>query len=206
MGAEIWELSAEEMGKKMASSELRFCNAQSARAEVPATLEFDDVFPSQLQFIQRSLRRLGVKANDLPDLCQEVLIVVYRKIREFEGRAAVRTWLFSMCWRVVSAFKRKPHMNNEVSLGSLDLPDQGMSVDHVIYYGQCWDHIDRAILALPQEQQVVFRMRMVSTESMREIAETLNWPIQTAFSRLSAACRVAELAVRQLDAEPAEDV
>lgn len=163
-----------------------------------ASPTFDEVFPTHIDYVKGSLRRMGVMQSDVPDLCQEVLIAVHRKLPSFEGRAELRSWIWAICWRTASTYRRSSYRSREVSLGAFEIADQCVEPERAIYYGQCWRHVDRAIEALPVEQQRVFRMRFSGTMTMREIAADLNCNLQTAFSRLTAACRAAEFAVKNL--------
>src|SRR4029077_11141693 len=73
----------------------------SARVRTPLPPpRFDEVFAQHLPFAWRVLRSLGAPVADLDDLCQEVFVIVHRRLREFEGRASLSSWLYAICWRV----------------------------------------------------------------------------------------------------------
>src|SRR5258707_547910 len=66
-----------------------------SRPEPPAeVLDFDAVYTAHVAFVWRSLRRLGVPPALLEDATQNTFLVVHRRLAEFEGRGALRTWLF----------------------------------------------------------------------------------------------------------------
>ncbi|NIR39409.1 MAG: sigma-70 family RNA polymerase sigma factor, partial [Actinobacteria bacterium] len=65
----------------------------------PATgteLDLAEVYAAHLPFVWASLHRLGVRAADLPDLTQEVFVVVHRRRAEYDGRP-LRGWLWGIC-------------------------------------------------------------------------------------------------------------
>ena len=54
---------------------------------------FERVFRQHHGFVWRSLARHGVRPADLCDACQDVFLVVHRRLPELECPAALRTWL-----------------------------------------------------------------------------------------------------------------
>ena len=72
--------------------------------------EFRIPFDAHVAFVWRVLRRHGVPERELEDGCQEVFVVVHRKVAEFEGRSSVRTWIYGIArtwrWRSAGAHTR----------------------------------------------------------------------------------------------------
>src|SRR4051812_17617014 len=58
-----------------------------------------DIYEQNFEFVWRSLRRLGVSDESLDDATQEVFLVVFRRIAEFQGHSALRSWLFGIAIR-----------------------------------------------------------------------------------------------------------
>ncbi|WP_437873491.1 RNA polymerase sigma factor [Sorangium sp. So ce363] len=54
---------------------------------------FEQLFFEHAPFVWRALRRLGVHEADAEDVCQEVFMIVHRRLASFEGRSSVQTWL-----------------------------------------------------------------------------------------------------------------
>ncbi|MBL8945782.1 MAG: sigma-70 family RNA polymerase sigma factor, partial [Myxococcales bacterium] len=65
------------------------------------------IYREHVEFVWAVLRRLGVDEADVEDAAQDVFVVAHRRLGEFEGRAAVRTWLYSIALRVASNRRRK---------------------------------------------------------------------------------------------------
>jgi RNA polymerase sigma-70 factor (ECF subfamily) len=57
-------------------------------------LDFDVVYEEQMEFVWRTVRRMGVRTADVDDVVQEVFVIVHRRLAEFEGRAKLKTWVF----------------------------------------------------------------------------------------------------------------
>lgn len=54
----------------------------------------------------RTLRRLGVPESNLPDACQDVLLVLHRRRGDFRGDCSVTTWVYGIVLRVASNYRR----------------------------------------------------------------------------------------------------
>src|SRR5688572_19587060 len=67
---------------------------------------FAEVYASNVRYVWQSLRRLGVGPGDLDDVCQEVFVIVHRKLPSFDGRSQVRTWIYGIALRCASAYRR----------------------------------------------------------------------------------------------------
>ena len=55
----------------------------------------------------RVLRRLGVTEASAEDALQDVFFVAWRRRSDFEGRAALRTWLYGIALRVARDYRRQ---------------------------------------------------------------------------------------------------
>jgi len=72
----------------------------------PQPLTFDVVYHAYASFVWRNALRLGVSYGAVEDVMQEVFLVVYRRLPEFEERTSVRAWLSAILIRVVRAHRR----------------------------------------------------------------------------------------------------
>ena len=70
---------------------------RSAPAELPPEgASFEQMFDTYAPFVWRVLRRLGVRGPDIEDVCQEVFLVVHRRLPEFRRRSSFRTWIYGI--------------------------------------------------------------------------------------------------------------
>jgi RNA polymerase sigma-70 factor, ECF subfamily len=78
----------------------------SGPVSAPATPAFDAVYAAEFPFVWRNLRRLGVGEAALRDAAQDVFVVVHRRLGEFEGRAPLRSWIYSIVTRIARQYRR----------------------------------------------------------------------------------------------------
>jgi RNA polymerase sigma-70 factor (ECF subfamily) len=133
-----------------------------APRRAPEPLDVGQVHAEQAAFVWRSLYRLGAAASDLPDLTQEVFVVVHRQRGTFDADKAIRPWLWGICLGVVRNYRKRAFRHHERS---------------------------RALAALDPDKRAVFMMFEVEGMSGQEIAECVGVPLGTVHSRLHAARR-----------------
>jgi RNA polymerase sigma-70 factor, ECF subfamily len=161
--------------------------------------EVDRIFREHGPFVWRALRRLGVASADVDDACQEVFVVVYRKLGEYEGRSQMRTWLYGIAVRVAAAQRRRSHVRHEVPTEEPLAPETASAANPE---GAAADRealvlLDRALDELDDEKRAVFVLYEVEGLEMPEVAEALACPVQTAYSRLHAARKDVEKSMRR---------
>jgi RNA polymerase sigma-70 factor (ECF subfamily) len=145
------------------------------------------IFDEHARYIWRTLRHLGISEADTPDLCQEVFVVVHRRLPSFEGRSALRTWLYGICIRVASEHRRRPHVRKETPLSEppsdgseqfATAPDSSLEQRNAL---------QRLLAGLDEDKRQVVVLYEIEGFTMKEVAEILQCPVQTAYSRLHAA-------------------
>ena len=123
----------------------------------------------------------------MPDLCQEVFVTVHRRLPSFEGRSTLRTWLYGICIRVASEHRRRPHVRKETPLAE---PTPEIGEQHAIlpdYTLEQRSAVQHLLAVLDEGKRQVVVLYEIEGFSMKEVAEILECPLQTAYSRLHAA-------------------
>jgi RNA polymerase sigma-70 factor (ECF subfamily) len=166
-------------------------------AAIPA---FDEVYAMHVGFVWRVLRTLGVPEAQIEDAVQDVFVVVHRRLAEWQGRAAITTWLFAIARRVAATHRRRASRRGAaVELLSDELPCEGGSG------GDPFAEISRAqaaatVLAiledLDDDQRIVFALVELEQLSVPEVARMLELKLNTAYSRLRLARQAFEAAVK----------
>jgi RNA polymerase sigma-70 factor, ECF subfamily len=166
---------------------------------------FRDIYAANFDFVWRSLRRLGVSEADVPDALQEVFLVVHRRLDEFEGRAKLTTWLFRICINVARARQKICRRRKEVLDGDVaeKVPgDVGDPADTAIQH-EGLALLERAFLQMSIEQRAVFALFELEQMTCQQIAEILQIPLGTVYSRLRLGRESFQKTVRRLTFAPA---
>lgn len=145
------------------------------------------VFDEHARYVIRTLRHLGIREADVEDVAQEVFVTVHRKLPEFEGRSKLRTWLYAICLRVASDHRRRAHVVRERATSSPPIDDgerSGREPDALV---ESRAAVADLLGALDEDKRQVLVLYEIEGLTMREVADVLGCPLQTAYSRLHAA-------------------
>jgi len=153
------------------------------------------IFDEHARYIWRTLRHLGIPDADAPDLCQEVFVTVHRRLPSFEGRSALRTWLYGICIRVASEHRRRPHVRNERAASEPVLePGVRCGQEPDTRFEQ-HSTLQRLLAGLDEDKRAVVVLYEIEGFTMKEIAEIVHCPVQTAYSRLHAGRELMQAAL-----------
>jgi RNA polymerase sigma-70 factor (ECF subfamily) len=138
-------------------------------------------------FVWRVLRYHGVRESQLEDASQEVFLVVFRRLAEFEGRSSMRTWIYGICRHIAAAAQRKASERREVTTDIVPESSAPASQERELWVKQAHAQLQHALAALPEDQCAVFVLYEIEELSMDEIAEAVGATASTCYSRLYAA-------------------
>jgi len=152
--------------------------------------EIAQIFHAHAAYVWRVLRRMGVAEADVEDLCQEVFLVVLRKLAEFEGRSSMKTWIYGICIRTASDYRRRAHKRREVVTDQVPEGTVSPSQAVELQRRQARSMLDAALDDLDEGKRAVFVLYEIEELPMAEVAAAMGCPLQTAYSRLHAARRI----------------
>ena len=155
-----------------------------------------DAFQKELNYVYRTLRRLGVAPSELEDLAQELFLALRRSWPHYDATRPLRPYLFGIAFRVASAHQRK--RRREVAFGVDEVDDAGPSPDDALQTKQARALVLAALERIPMQRRAVLIMRDLDDVPMEEIATVLSIPLFTSYSRLRKARKELEAAVRRL--------
>lgn len=169
-----------------------------------AVPSFREVFDKHARYVWRSLLGLGVRERDVPDASQQVFLVVHDRMASDQVPAgALRTFVYGVCLRVASDFRRRAHRRHERLFADPPEPSQPPEQERAAVHRQVLAQLDAVLAGLPGPQREAFVLYEIEELSMNEVAGALGCPLQTAYSRLHAARRVVMAALG--DGQGAED-
>jgi len=151
--------------------------------------DFATVYEQQFSFVWRVARRLGVPDAALDDVCQDVFVIVHKRLGEFEGRSSIRTWVYGILHNVVLMWRRTSRRKDpERSEIDPELIVDPANSPHELASGAQAARIAHAMLAtLGDEKRTIFVLVELEGLSVPEAAEATGTNLNTAYARLRAA-------------------
>ncbi len=173
----------------------------------PTIPPFEVIYEEHFDLVFRNIRRLGVPDAAVDDAVQEVFLVVYRRLGQFEGRSSLKTWIFSIVTRVASDHRRSirrksPHTKN---------PSDSVDVDQLVDERSEGPHermerlegvklLHRLLDELDDDKRIVLVLAELEAMTVPEIADSLGENQNTIYARLRTARREFEQAVMRAKA------
>lgn len=191
-------------------------NAEDITRELPlertglSDLDFDKVYDEMVEYIWNTVCRMGVRGSDVDDVVQEVFVIVFRRLPEFEGRARLKTWVFEIMIHVVQhhfrARARKP--GDRASEKGTEIQSLVASQDggpaRELERLEGLRVLDRLLLELDDAKRLVFVLAEIEQMTLAEIAQVLAANVNTVSTRLRAARRDFERALSRFHARELE--
>ena len=155
-----------------------------------------DAYQRELDYLMRTLRRLGVASGDVEDLAHEVFLVLRRTWHTYDSSRALRPYLFGIAFRVAASHRRR-HWR-EVPFAVVDEPDHAPFPDQAFESNQARALVLAALQRIPFPRRVVLVMHDLDEIPVQEVASTLAIPLFTAYSRLRKGRRELETAMTRI--------
>ena len=155
--------------------------------------DFADVYDEHFAFVWRTARRMGVEPSALDDVCQEVFLVVHRRLGEFEGRSSLRTWLFGILMRVVGVHRRSllrkspAHRSTGELVDPDTLADRQQSPDEVVAATESVRIAHALLDQLDDDKRAAFVLSELEDMPVTEVAKAVGANVNTVYARLRAA-------------------
>jgi RNA polymerase sigma-70 factor (ECF subfamily) len=194
------DLSMTKVDRIPQSSEVALSLPEPATKEAGSSSAGNDAcfqaYQRELEYLLGSLRRLGVPRPDVEDVVHEVFLVMHRRWEDYDCDRPLRPWLFGIAFRVAAAQRRR---------GARELPSEAYesealatAPDDAVAASETRGLLHQALVRVPLERRAVLLMHDVDEMPMREIAEQLELPLFTAYSRLRKARKELDSALARL--------
>lgn len=159
------------------SPHLARCRAQDQAA-------WKELYDAHFDFVYRVARRLGTPDEEAEDVVHDVFVVVFRKLDDFqEGR--LTTWLYRITANVVSDRHRRRRVRRafaalKIWVGSRETE----TPERVAERSSAQRAVDRVLEAMSPKKREVFVLYEIEGLSGEEIAERVDCPLNTVWTRL----------------------
>lgn len=177
--------------------------APPERPPVPAesAARFRQVYEDCFGYVFVILRRLGVTERELEDAVHDVFVVFHRRMADFDASRPARPWLAGIATRVASDFRRRAVNRREqvtADVEPVQAPPRVARQEQELQAREARLLVRQALDALDGDRRAVLVLCALEGYKVPEIAELLEVPLNTAYSRLRLARRDFEAAVRAL--------
>ncbi len=174
------------------------------------------IYAAYFDYVWASLRRLGVPRSQLEDACHDVFLVAHRRAADYDGRCAMKTWLFGISRRVASDHRRRSQRERE-RRARLALVERGPVHPDEVWSGRVWmrDFLGRlqpdqrdAYVMLELEQMTAREASALSGVNANTLAARLRAArshLETSLAAEHASLDVQELVKEERRAEPAPE-
>jgi len=152
-------------------------------------------FQRELDYIHRTLHRLGAPGSEVDDLAQDVFLALRGSWTNYDRERPLRPYLFGIAFRIVAAHGRK--RRREMPLGVIDADDPRPRAEEVLQTKQARAVLLAALERIPLPRRAVLVMHDLDEVAVEEIAAVLAIPRFTVYSRLRKGRRELEAAVRR---------
>ena len=176
-------------------------DAQPLKAERSERLEFDQIYEQWFDEVARWVRALGGPNADRDDLVQDVFLIVYRRLPDFDG-TNVAGWLYQIARRKVRDYRRLLWVKcvfsrSEPLLERLDVRGADPA--------DCYEAKEKSLVLeqllaqLSADQRAAFVLFEIEGQSGQEIARIQGVPINTVWARIHKARKILQTRLLRLE-------
>ena len=161
-------------------------------------VDFEALYEREFSYVWRTLQRLGIPRRDLEDVAHDVLLVAYRRRRDYDPSRPLRPWLFGIAFRVVLQYRRTARPGDEPLDQEREPPDPSRGPEDRLATEQGRRLVIDVLQKLDPERRAVLILHDLDGEGMPHIAEALSIRLNTAYSRLRMARADLAAEIRRL--------
>lgn len=122
------------------------------------------------------LRTLLLNHDDTDDVLQNAFIKIFQNIDKFKGDSKLYSWMYRIATNEALTFLKQKAKKQQVSFDELShLQVNQLQEDHLYSGDEVQILLQKAVLTLPEKQQLVFKMKYFENmeyQKMSEILET----------------------------------
>lgn len=167
---------------------------------------FEELYETWVEHVARWIRALGGPQADREDLVQDVFLVAYRRLPDFDGRNPAG-WLYRIARRRVRDFRRLRWFKHLV-IGTGAVPSgtvhTGASPAESLERKRAGELLERLLDDLNPEQRAAFVLFEIEGCAGQEIASLQGVPLNTVWARIHTARKKLKRRLKAANLDPAE--
>ena len=121
------------------------------------------------------IRKIVLSHDDADDVLQNTFIKVFKNIHSFKEQSKLYSWMFRIATNEAITFINKKAAKQHVDLSELQ-HNMADDLHNDIYYtgDEIQQLLQKAIVTLPQKQQLVFNMKYFDEMKYTDMSDALN--------------------------------
>ena len=113
--------------------------------------------------------------RDADDVCQEVMLKVLHGLRQFEGKAKFKTWLYSITYNeCITQYRKEKRKRRLMDALSLDLGETEEVVESSTHVVTDRSSLDRWLVHVNQVDREILVLRFVAELEFQDIADIMH--------------------------------
>jgi RNA polymerase sigma-70 factor (ECF subfamily) len=157
--------------------------------------DFEATYAEYFGFVWRCLRGLGVNEAGIDDAAQEVFVVVHRRLPEFRAEATLRTWLYGIVRNVAANHRRSQRRHPTGARVETEPPSPAPSPHDQLLTRERAAFVQRFLSELDEAKRDIFVLVLLEELTVPDVAEMLQIPLNTAYTRLRSVRHALERAL-----------
>ncbi len=156
--------------------------------------DLDSLYRGELKAVHGFLWRLGARESEMEDLAHDVFLTAARRLPTFDRERPVRPWLLGITFRTFSEHRRRARPKEH----EREVPDlEAASPERTVELRQAQRILLQALATLPMERRTAFVLNELEGLTVSEVAEVMEAPLPTTYTRLAKARDEVSQAVRR---------
>ncbi|MGI9228112.1 MAG: RNA polymerase sigma factor [Gammaproteobacteria bacterium] len=138
--------------------------------------------------LSQFLQRLTSDPQKIEEACNDVMMVVWKQAKNFNGNSKVSTWIFSIAYRICIKILRKSSWRPEIG-GEVFEKLSETWVDDSSVVDENKDLVALALTRLSPKHRMVVELSYFMDRTYEEISEIISCPVNTVKTRMFHARR-----------------
>ncbi len=149
--------------------------ARANRELLHTTVAYEELMRRYQRTLFNVCARYLGNDRDADDVCQEVMLKVLHGLRQFEGKAKFKTWLYSITYNeCITQYRKEKRKRRLMDALSLDQDESEEVVESSVNIVTDRASLDRWLVLVNQVDREILVLRFVAELEFQEIADIMH--------------------------------
>ena len=137
-------------------------------------LAFEKLLQQYQKPLYNHIRNIVLNHDDADDVLQNTFIKVFKYLNKFKGESKLFSWIYRIATNEALTFLKQKAKKNGISSETMQYKTiDNLKSDTYFDGDEIQIKLQKAILSLPEKQQLIFRMKYFQELKYEEISEIL---------------------------------